>query len=195
MALQFISILASTVDSSVSSELAQDASQFARLTDSLGVNLPSITAQIINFCVVASVLYFFAFKPVLASLATRQKKIADGLQYAEDMKLKLADAEHQYAETMKQAARESQSLLEKARNDAKAFMDQQTQEAVHHAEEIIKKANEATQFERAKMFTELRKEVSQLVVTTTAKVLGHDLPESERKLFNDKATQALASKN
>ena len=48
--------------------------------------------------------YKFAVKPITATLDERQQKIADGLQYAEEMKVQLAAAERERAEKIKEAA-------------------------------------------------------------------------------------------
>ena len=49
------------------------------LAGQFGVNWKFLFAQIANFCIVAFLLYKFAFKPVISSIDERQKKIADGL--------------------------------------------------------------------------------------------------------------------
>ena len=65
----------------------------ASLARQFGVDWRFLIAQIVNFCLVAFILYRFAFKPVLNTIEDRQKRIADGLQYAEEMKSKLEEAE------------------------------------------------------------------------------------------------------
>ena len=65
-----------------------------RLMGTFGVQSELLIAQILNFCLVAYLLYRFAIKPTLKTVEERQKKIADGLQYAESMKQQLAAAEN-----------------------------------------------------------------------------------------------------
>ena len=48
--------------------------------------LAHLIAQMVNFIIVAVVLYKFAVKPIAATLDERQQKISEGLQYAEEMK-------------------------------------------------------------------------------------------------------------
>ena len=57
----------------------------------------------LNFGIVATALYVLAIKPVAKTLDERQQ-IADGLQYAEEMKTQLAEAERERAEKIKEAA-------------------------------------------------------------------------------------------
>lgn len=174
---------------------AAAANPLVQLSENLGINAPMLMSQMFSFIVVALILYYFAFKPILVNLSTRQQKISDGLQYAEEMRMKLSDAEKQYTETMRTANREAQELLEKARIDSKEYLEKNTQEAVKHAEEIIKKAQETAVYEQQKMMNDLRKDVASLVVTTTEKVLGRNLSDSDRNLFTQSAAKEIGSKN
>jgi F-type H+-transporting ATPase subunit b len=157
------------------------------------VEWPLLIAQIFNFCIVAFVLYKFAFKPILETIDERQKKIAEGLQYAEEMKEKLAAAEKKEAETLKQAQLDAQKIVTETRESAKAMFEKQTQEASAKAEDILKKAEEAIEQERVRMLSEVRREIARLVVQTTAKVLRKDLSESERAAYSESASRELTS--
>ena len=172
-------------------DATQDASQFQSLVNTFGVDGPLLLAQIVNFCVVAFVLYKFAFKPVQATIDSRQKKIADGLQYAEEMKNRLAEAEKQKAETLKEASLDAKKIVDEAREQAKAYLEQKTEEANRHAEQIIHKAEEAMQLEHQSMLHQLRQEVGRLVVDTSSKVLSKELSEKERETFNNAAAKEL----
>ena len=63
-----------------------ESSKLTMIVDKFGVSWPTLIAQMVNFCLVAVVLYKFAVKPIAATLDERRQKIADGLQYAEEMK-------------------------------------------------------------------------------------------------------------
>ncbi len=165
------------------------------LSNSFHLEWHLLLAQAINFIVVAFVLWKFAFKPVVSTLDTRRKKIEDGLQYAEEMKARLADAEKQYAEKMKEAAIEGSQIIEEARENAKTYLEKQTQEAVSKAEAIMAKGRESVELERKQMLSELRREVAHLVVQTSGKVLNRDLSAEEKTRFNDAAAKELYSKN
>lgn len=165
----------------------------SELAGQFHVEWPFLIAQMINFCIVAFVLYRFAFKPVLATIEQRQQKIADGLQYAEEMKSKLAEAEKKEAETLKNAQLEAQKIVNEARESAKAFAEKQSQEAVKKAEEIVKKAEAAIDQERKSMLAEVRQEIAALVVLTTGKVLRKELSDQERSTYSESAARELTS--
>jgi F-type H+-transporting ATPase subunit b len=159
-----------------------------------GVKPYFLVAQIINFVVVCYLINRFAFKPILANLDERQKKIAEGLQYTEDMKLKLADAKNKHAEILRRAAADAHQIETNARNAAKRIVDKATAAAAQQAESIIKNGEAAVALERLQMLAELRREVAQLVLDTTSRVLARDLTPDERSRFSTTAAQDL-SKN
>lgn len=160
-----------------------------------GFNLPSFIGQIINFLIVAYVLYRFAFKPILDTVEQREKKIEDGLHYADEMKIKLAETERKYAETLKKGAEEAQAVINEAREHAKSIMEKHTQESVAKAEDIIKNARQAAEFEHEKMIENVRKEVAELVVATTSKVLAKELSQDERQRYSEAAARELSVGN
>lgn len=173
-------------------DVAQGANAISQLAGQFDVEWNLLIAQIINFALVAFLLYRFAFKPILLTLEERQKKIASGLQYAEEMESKLKDAELQHAEILHKAALEKKELLEAAREQSKNYTEKQAQEAVIKAEHIIKKAEEAIVLERQKMFHDARKELADLVVATSERVLSKKLTNEERAVYNETATKELA---
>jgi F-type H+-transporting ATPase subunit b len=165
----------------------------SEIAGQFGVTWPTLIAQMVNFCIVALALYFLAVKPVAATLDERQQKIADGLQYAEEMKTQLAEAERERAEKVKQAAVDAQKILTEAREQSKEMIEVKTQEAAAQAEAIIRKASEATELERQKMLSDVRQEVARLVVATSSKVLSRDLSDAEKTTFAESAANELAS--
>jgi len=169
----------------------ESANQILQIFDLFGLDIRFLLAQIVNFGIVAFLLYKFAFKPVLTTIEERQKKISDGLQYAEEMKIKLAEAEKEHAATLQKAQQEAQTILGEARETAKLYLDKQTEAAAGKGEEIIAKAKEAIELERNKMLTEVRGEVVRLVIDTTSKVLTKDLSEDERARFSKSAAEEL----
>lgn len=168
-----------------------EAGKVEAIAGKFKVTWPTLIAQMINFCIVAGVLYKFAIKPIAATLDERQKKIAEGLQYAEEMKSQLVEAERERAEKVKEAATEAQRILTESREQAKDMLEQKTQEAAAQAEAMIRKAHEATELDRQKMLSDVRQEVAQLVVATSSKVLSRELSAAEKTAYSDTAAKEL----
>lgn len=162
------------------------------LTD-FGISWPFFLAQVLNFCVVAFILWKFAFKPVMATLDERQAKIASGLKYAEDMQAKLAATQQESAAIIKQSQLEAAKIVDEARKSAKEFLDKQTQEASAKANDLLVKAQQAIELEHKKMLADARGEIARLVVVTTERVLAQKLSDADRAAYNSAAARELTN--
>ncbi len=161
------------------------------LMNTLGISWDKLIGQIIGFGIVLFVLQKFGFKPVLAMLAQRREKIAEGIANADKMKIELAHAQAKAQEIIDQAEKQAQKHIEEAREAATRILNEQTQKAIAQAEAIIKQAHEATALDRDRMQAELKKEIGRLVVETTAKVLSKTLDDHDRKRLNEETVKHL----
>jgi F-type H+-transporting ATPase subunit b len=157
-----------------------------------GVDGPHLVSQIISFCIVAVLLYFFAYKRVLTILEERRQRIADGLANAEKSKAELQRTEANRLEVLNQANVQANKLIEEARAAAARVREEETQKAIAAAEQIITKAREAAAADHARMLTELKREVGRLVVQTTATVTGKILTPEDQKRLADEAAKQIA---
>jgi len=168
----------------------EGSGQIEQIARTFGVDWPHLFAQIVSFCIVCALLYFFAYKRVLAMLEERRQRIAEGLANAEKIKAELARTEQQRLEVMTQANQQATKLIEEARAAAARVQEKETQKAIATAEQIISKAREAAAADHARMLAELKREVGRLVVQTTATVTGKVLtPEDQRRLAEDAVKQ------
>jgi F-type H+-transporting ATPase subunit b len=164
-----------------------------KIAGDFGVTVPAVLAQVVNFSIVAAILWFAAFKPVLASIQERQEKIQAGLKYAEDMKAQLAAAQQESAAVIKNAHAEASRLIEESRRTAKEVVEKSQKEATDRANDLIQKAQQAIELEHRKMLAETRNEIARLVVTTTERVLAKRLSDSDRAAYNEAAARELTS--
>ena len=88
---------------------------------------------------------------------------------------------------------EAQKMIDEARAAAKAIGERESQAAIATAEQIIAKAREATVIEREKAFSDLKREVSRLVIDTTAKVTGKVLTADDQRRLSEEASRELAA--
>jgi len=156
----------------------------------LGIYPSGLISQIIVFLLLGWLLNKYAFGPVLSILDERRKTIEQAQKDAQRVKDELAQAEAARAEIIKKANDQANALIEEARASAEKIGQQKTQEAVQQAEAILKKAAEAAAREREQVLAQVRQELGQLVVTTTAKVVGKTLtPEDQARLQKEALSQ------
>jgi len=167
--------------------------QVREIGRTFGVNGPHLVSQIISFIIVCVLLYFFAYKRVLAMLEERRQRIAEGLANAEKIKAELARTEAQRQEVVAQANSQATKLIEEARAAAARVQEQETQKASAAAEQIIAKAREAAAQDHARMLAELKREVGRLVVQTTATVTGKILTAEDQRRLAEETAKAVAA--
>jgi len=182
--------LAQALGSAPAAGESQNAVQ--KIAGDFGVHPNLLIAQIVNFAIVAALLWYFAFKPVLATITERQQKIDAGLKYADEMKAKLEAAQQASDAQIREAQVKGQQLIAEAQKSAKAFLEKQQQEAVEQSNALIGKARSAIELEKQKMLAEARTEIARLVVATTQRVLAKDLSDAERSRYNESAARELS---
>jgi F-type H+-transporting ATPase subunit b len=169
------------------------ASGITKLLKDFGINWPGFIAQMVSFCIVAFVLWRFAFKPVIATLDERKKKIESGLKYAEEMKAKLDATQQESVAIIKKTQLEGTKFIEEARKAAKDFSDREQKAAAERTKDTIAKAQQAIELEQKKMLADARSEIARLVVVTTQRVLAKELSDADRTRYNESATRELTS--
>jgi F-type H+-transporting ATPase subunit b len=163
------------------------------IAQTFGLDWPHFIAQCISFSIVAGLLIKFAYDPILAVLAERRQRIADGLANADKIKTELARTETLQREVLDKANAQANKLIEEARAAAARVQEEETQKAILQAEQILSKAKEAAALERQKMLIDLRHEVLALVAQTTSVVAGKVLTADDQQRLAEETRRQLAA--
>ncbi len=164
-----------------------------QVAEQFGLTPLGLLSQVISFSIVAFVLYRFAYNPILNVLEARRQTIAESLKNAEQIKTQLAEARKTSDEIISKASADANRMIEEARNAAKQVGERESQRAVAQAADIIQKAREAGEAEQKRLMAELKKELSRLIVETTAKVTGKVLTAADQRKITEEATRELAA--
>ena len=160
--------------------------------DTFGWNWKLFLSQVISFCIVAFLLRRFAYKPILAVLEDRRRKIEEGQLNAEKIRKELAEAEKRYQEIVAKGNADAQKMIDEARESAAHLSERKQQEAIAAAEQIVVKAKEAAALEHERQMQALKRELGHLVVETTAKVTGKVLTSEDQKRLQEEAARQVA---
>ena len=160
--------------------------------DTFGWNWKLFLSQVISFCIVAFLLRRFAYKPIVAVLEDRRRKIEEGQLNAEKIRKELAEAEKRYQEIIDKANADAQRMIDEARESAAHLSERKQQEAITAAEQIVVKAKEAATLEHERQMQALKRELGRLVVDTTAKVTGKVLTTEDQKRLQEEAARQVA---
>ncbi len=152
---------------------------------SLGINLPTLLAQIVNFVILFGLLYLVAYKPIMRMLDERSGKIKESLEQTEYIRQQAALAEEEAKKRIEAASREGQEQIARAVRTGEEMRRQAQQEAKQEAESLIARARTEIQRERDEVVGELRKEFADLTIMAAEKVIEQSLDkESHRQLID-----------
>ncbi|HEV2045653.1 MAG TPA: F0F1 ATP synthase subunit B [Chthoniobacterales bacterium] len=160
--------------------------------DTFGWNPWLFLSQVISFAIVAFLLRRFAYKPILAVLEDRRRRIEEGLINADKIKKELAEAEKRYQEIVAKANAAAQKMIDEARESSAHLAERKQQEAIAAAEQIIAKARESAALEHERTMESMKRELGRLVVETTAKVTGKVLTSEDQKRLQEEAARQVA---
>ena len=152
----------------------------------LGINLPTLLAQIINFAILLGLLYLVAYKPIMRMFDERSRKIRESMEQTEFIKEQAAHAEEEAEKRIGEAAREGQEVVARAVRTGEEVGREAQQEARQEAESLIARARIEIQRERDDAIDELRKEFADLTILAASKVIDRSLDKETHRQLIDK---------
>ncbi len=157
----------------------------------LGINLPSLIAQLINFTILLIVLGW-AFKRFLFPLLDeRRKRIQEGLEASDEAKRRLSETEKDVAGELEKARGEGQTLIGEAQQMSARIQEEARQSARAEAETLLERARSEIQLERDAAIAELRREFAGLTITAAERVIRRSLdPQAHRELIEEVLAEA-----
>lgn len=149
--------------------------------DQLGLNVPLLIAQVINFFIVLLALRLFLYKPVLGMLDQRAQRVKEGLQAAEQSKEQAAEAEQEVAKQLDDARRQGQALIAQAQDTSTRIQEESRTQARSEADALLERARSEIQLERDQAIAELRKEFADITVSAAEKVISQSLDKQRHQ--------------
>ena len=157
--------------------------------DALGINLPGLIVQLVNFVLLLVLLRLFLYKPVLRMLDQRRQRIADSMQAVDTMKEQAASAEKQVQEQLTLARAEGQALIAAAQQNAARVQEDARTAAKAEADALIVRARGEIELERDNAIASLRAEFADLAVAAAEKVIRQSLDKSAHQKLIDEVLQ------
>ncbi len=150
----------------------------------------TIIGQSIAFLFFVLFCMKFVWPHIVAAMAEREKKIADGLEAAERSKKDLELAQEKVVEELREAKSQAAGILDDAKKRSQQIVEEAKQKAIEEADR--QKAAAAAEIEqqlnRAK--EELRSKVAGLALVGAEKILQASIDQQAHgKLVDDLATQ------
>jgi F-type H+-transporting ATPase subunit b len=140
----------------------------------VNINL-TVIGQLIAFVAFVAFCMRFVWPPIVAAMAERQQKIADGLAAADRAGHDLELAQKRAVEEMAEAKREAATIIDAANKRAAALVDEAKVAAQAEAERVKAAATAEIEQERARAQEQLMAQVSSLAVAGAEKILASEI--------------------
>ena len=141
------------------------------LFSAFGVNWSLLIAQAVNFGIVLVALWYFLYKPVLATLAKRQAMVAKSVEDANQVAELFAQADSEAESRVKAADTEAEEIVRAAREAAGTEKARLLKEAEERAALVAKDAEAHAAESIAKARRESEQDIARLAVLAAEKVL------------------------
>ena len=148
---------------------------------SLGINMPVLLAQIINFIILFGLLYLVAYKPIMRMLDERSRKIKESMEQTEYIKQQAERAEEEAKKRIDDAAKEGQEAIARSVRTGEEVKKEAQQQAKEDAEALIARARSEIQRERDEAIDDLRKEFADITITAAGKVIDRTLDKKAHR--------------
>ena len=161
----------------------------------LGINLPLLLGQIVNFTILLILLRVLAYGPLMKMLDTRRERIRESLASAEEMRTKAAESDRQVHDQIETARREGQTLVAQAQEIAQRIQADARTQAQEDAEAMLARARNEIQLERDRAIADLRKEFADTTIAAAEKVINTSLDRNQHRRLIDEALAGSSFKD
>lgn len=136
-------------------------------------------ASILNFLLLTALLTFFLYKPVRKFMMDRQDRIKRSLEQAAQSRAESAKMKQEYEARLAQASREAQDIIEKAVVQGERAQAEILDAARKEAKAILEQARAEAARERQVAFEALRDDIVDLVISTAGVVAGKKVDSAD----------------
>jgi F-type H+-transporting ATPase subunit b len=147
------------------------------LTD-FGVNLPALTTSVVNFAILAVVLWFVMVKPLITLIEQREQTIRSSLERAELERQEAAVLEKKLAEDRRVAVERARTMVIDAETKAAAIVKQAVIDAEAKAAAITVDASLKATRDREQLINDATGQLGNLVADATRIVIGRAVTPS-----------------
>jgi F-type H+-transporting ATPase subunit b len=156
---------------------------------SLGVDWPTLIAQLTNVIILFVLLYLVAYKPLMRMFDERSRKIKESMEQTEYIKEQAVKAEEEVSKRIAEASKEGQNIIDQAIKAGEEARQQKYLEAEKEAEKLIARSQVEIHRERDEAIGELRKEFADLTILAAEKVIDRSLDKKAHRQLIEKALE------
>jgi len=153
--------------------------------EKLGISLGLLVSQLVNFGLLAVILYLLLYKPVLRVLQERRERIARSMADIDAARESAARAQQEFDRKIAESQRKAQEIIAQAAQTSEQVGAEIEAEARRKAEEIRTKAHEEAMVEKTRLLADAQNQIASLSMLATERVLSTGLDErTQHKLID-----------
>ncbi len=149
-----------------------------------GIDIKLLSIQIFNFIILLVILQRLLYKPLIKILEDRRKNIEEGIKKLENIEKKSKELKDKTEDDLMEARKKSQEIIARAERQASETRKNAQEDAHEQANEIISQAKKSIALEKESLINSVQKEIVQLVVGVSNKVLGHEIKNSQEEFIS-----------
>lgn len=150
-----------------------------------GVDWKLMLAQIVNFAIVAFVLWRFAIKPLMVNMEKRNQEIEQGLKDAEKSTQKLAESDREIRQSMQASQAKAMQVIMQAKKDAEQEKHATVEKTKQEVKHLIDKAKEQIANQQEEMILAAKTELAETVVETVKLIMDNKMNKDVDKKYID----------
>lgn len=148
---------------------------------SLGLNPSLFIAQLVNFIVVAIIIWFLILKPLTQKLSERQETIEKSLKNAEEVEENLRKSEKSYQNKIDEAKSEAAQIITKSQQEAVNIGERLKDKTKSEIELLVQQAKKNIEIEKQEMMQEIKVMAAELVVKALEKIIDEKVDDRKDK--------------
>jgi len=162
----------------------------------LGLMIWTLIAFLISFYILKRA----AYPRIQEALEKRANAVAESIDAARRSREEADELLQEYRERLKEAREQAEDILQRSRQSAERFAEESKAEAKRQREEMMEQTRRDIEQETRRALGEIRREVADLTIAATEKVMRKSIDEEDGKRLVEEALQevdfsALAGEN
>ena len=145
----------------------------------------SILEAALNVLILFVILRIFLFKPVNKIMNERTRSVQDDIDSAKKAREDAEELKEQYENTISEAKEESKNIIMKAHEDAESERAAIIKKSHEEAEQIVAEADKTIENERKRIIRQAQSEIADLAIEAASKIVGANVDDEKNRRLVD----------
>ncbi len=146
----------------------------------------SIFEAVVNLVILFILLRIFLFKPLNKMKADRTRTIQDNLDSAEKAKEEAEELRQQYEDSISEAKEKANQIIMKAHENAESERAAIIKKSQEEAEKIVSEADRTIENERKRVLRQAQSQIADLAIEAASKIIGENVDDEKNRRLVDK---------